>query len=228
MKSRWYQGSTMSVTLACIGSLWSFSGVACSRPDARAAADQESQDTIASRRQRPNLYDCEGCEAIYEHSHDALDWRVRIAGPNEPGEPLVLSGRIYKTDGKTPAPGVVLYAYHTDNSGLYRAAKGATGWGTRHGRLRGWLKTDSTGRYEITTIRPKPYPNATVAAHVHPILKEPGRREYWIDEYVFDDDKFVTEAYLSHQEKRGGSGLVHLTRDAKGVWRGTRDIVLEW
>lgn len=176
---------------------------------------------------RPDLYVCEGCEAVYDRPHDALSWRATIAAPDEPGEPLILSGRVLQADGRTPAAGVVLYVYHTNASGIYPAGPGDAGWARRHGYLRAWLRTDADGRYEIKTIRPGSYPGRPDPAHVHVVVKEPGRQPYWIDEFVFAGDPRLTDAVRDAMEHRGGPGIVSLTRDAAGVWRGVRAIVLE-
>jgi protocatechuate 3,4-dioxygenase beta subunit len=69
----------------------------------------------------------------------------RIAPDGEPGTPLVVSGIIVGEDGKTPLAGVVVYAYHTDDSGHYR--NDGTGAGEVSTRLRGWAKTDSRDRH---------------------------------------------------------------------------------
>ena len=176
---------------------------------------------------RPDLFRCEGCEAATERSPGQLDWRVNLARPEEPGERLVLSGRVFLPDGTTPAPGVVLYLHQTNAKGLYASDAGASGWAQRHGRLRGWLATDSLGRYEIATIRPAPYPNRSLPAHVHVFVKEPERRPYYLDDFVFEGDPFITAKYRSDQELRGGTGIIRLSRDSDGSWLGRRDIVLE-
>lgn len=176
---------------------------------------------------RPDLYRCEGCEAIYEQDFEGLNWRTVIPPEGEPGERLILRGVVYQTDGKTPAPGVIIYAYHTDAAGVYPTRGDEQGWGRRHGYLRGWVKTDAQGRYEFQTIRPASYPSRNAAAHVHMTIKEPERREYWIDEVVFEDDPLVHASYRRQAQDRGGSGIIRLTRDANGVWQGTRDILLE-
>lgn len=183
--------------------------------------------SACAQQARPDLYDCEGCEAIYEHSFDDLDWQTTIPPETEAGEPLILSGTVYQTDGTTPAPGVIVYAYHTNNEGVYPTRGGETGWARRHGSLRGWAKTDDRGRYLFRTIRPAPYPGRRSPAHIHMTVKEPDHPEYWIEEVVFVDDPFVTSAYRGEQEGRGGSGIVDLTRDDEGGWQGVRDIVLE-
>lgn len=176
---------------------------------------------------RPDLYQCEGCEAIRERPPAARGWRTTIAGPDEPGDRMALSGRVVRPDGRTPAPGVVVYAYHTDATGVYPHRPDDRGWARRHGRLRGWAVTDSAGRYQFDTIRPGPYPGRTDPAHVHMIVQEPGRREYWIDEVVFSDDPRVTPAYRAAQSARGGPGEVTPTHDAGGAWTARRNIVLE-
>ena len=168
---------------------------------------------------------CEGCELMYEGMPKELGWQTSIAGENEPGEPLEMRGVIYQSDGKTPAPDVILYVYHTDAKGYYSPAPGQA-HGLRHGHLRGWMKTDRQGRYRFRTIRPAPYPNGRIPAHIHPIVKEPRRNEYYIDEYLFGDDPLVTRKERGRMENRGGSGIVDVTRNKEGVWVGHRDIIL--
>jgi len=58
------------------------------------------------------------------------------------------------------------------------------------------------------------------------MIKEPGLKAYYIDEYVFADDPYVRGDYDKKQEKRGGSGVVKLSKDASGTWHGKRDIIL--
>ncbi len=137
-----------------------------------------------------------------------------------------IEGIIFKKDGKTPAEGVVLYVYHTNEKGVYAPAPGQTGMVARHGKLRGWVKTGKDGRYQFTTIRPATYPNTTFAAHIHPMIKEQGLQAYYIDEYVFEDDPYVKADYDRAQELRGGLGVIKLQKDAAVVWKGKRDIIL--
>lgn len=176
---------------------------------------------------RSDLYTCEGCEAAEERDAEALDWRVSLPPEAEPGEPLVLSGRVFHPDGRAPASGVVLFFHQTNAEGLYRSVTSTARGGRGDGIIEGWLATDAEGRYEVRTVRPAPYPDGTLPAHVHVYVKEPGRRPYYLDDFVFEGDPMVNSAYREAQELRGGSGLLTLTRDASGLWRGHRDIVLE-
>jgi protocatechuate 3,4-dioxygenase beta subunit len=168
---------------------------------------------------------CDGCELMFEGMPKTLGWRTTVPGPGEPGEPLEMSGVIYRKDGRTPAPGVILYVYHTDAKGYYSPAPGQT-LGRRHGHLRGWMRTGPDGRYQFRTLRPAPYPGQRIPAHIHPVVKEPGKNEYYLDEYVFDGDPRLTPEKRAELEDRGGSGIVKLTRSPQGVWVGRRDIVL--
>lgn len=176
---------------------------------------------------------CEGCEGLFEGLPRTLDWQSTIA-PHQSvsqqgtsGEALELRGVIYRRDGITPAPGVILYVYHTNAQGYY-ASKNATAgvWERRHGAWRGWMKTNAKGEYRFRTIKPAPYPNARIPAHIHPTIKEDGINEYYIDDFEFESDPLLTISERANRPKRGGSGIVTLTKGENGVWYGKRDIVL--
>jgi protocatechuate 3,4-dioxygenase, beta subunit len=169
---------------------------------------------------------CDGCEGMYEGMPQQLSWQTAIASASEPGERLEISGIIYQADERTPAPDIILYLYQTDASGYYSPAPNTTGFTRRHGRLRGWLKTNARGEYKFTTIRPAPYPDRDVPAHIHPTVKEPDMNEYYIDDYEFDDDPLLTKQQRSARENRGGSGIIRLSRSAGGLWVGRRNITL--
>lgn len=171
------------------------------------------------------LPDCEWCGA--REAPAELSWRARIAPPDEPGERLVLEGTVYLADGETPAPGVVIYAYHTDAEGIYSKRGDETGNGRRHGRLRAWVRTGEDGRYRFDTIRPASYPDSSEPQHVHMTVLPPGGEEWWIDSVQFTDDPLLTERERRRMRNRGGSGIVTPERDGDGVWRVTRDVVLE-
>ena len=177
------------------------------------------------RTDRPVGGGCEDCELMFKGMPSLIESDASISKPGEPGERMVISGTIYKKDGKTPAPNVVLYIYHTDNTGEYTRGQGESE-STRHGRLRAWIKSDSRGNYKFSTIRPASYPNSRNPQHIHPIIKEPGLQPYWIDEYLFEDDPYVDSKVRAQQEVRGGPGIIRLEKNDEGVWIGKRDIIL--
>jgi len=86
----------------------------------------------------------------------------------------------------------------------------------RHGHIRGWVKTDDQGSFAIYTIRPAPYPKETMPAHIHISVKEPGiRNEYYIDDWVFDDDTLLNSEQRKALPQRGSSGILKVVRNGK-------------
>ncbi|MGE3172386.1 MAG: hypothetical protein AB7O97_07140 [Planctomycetota bacterium] len=173
---------------------------------------------------------CEGCEAIFDglpRPLPAIPSEVRLASAREPGEALCIDGTVRRPDGR-PAPGVVVYAYHTDARGVYPPDERLRGTAAfRHGRLRGWARTDADGRYAFVTIRPAGYPGTNTPQHVHMHVLEPGRCTYYVDDVLFTDDARLVPAVRQQLESgRGGSGVVTPVRGADGVWRARRDIRL--
>lgn len=148
--------------------------------------------------------------------------RIEIAKAAEPGERMAISGRTLSWETGKPVAGVIVYAYHTDNSGRYDGGPA----GTRHARLRGWMRTGADGVFAFTSIKPAPYPDRTMPAHIHLTVLEPGRPPYWIDDIVFDGEFKVDAAYRARAGNRGGDGVIQLTR-MQNLWMGVRDIRLE-
>lgn len=153
---------------------------------------------------------CEGCEAIYECTipFDQLNEVDTLPDFHDKGPKLELSGYVFKKDGKTPAPGIVMYIYHTDQEGIYAKKGNETGWAKRHGYIRGWIKTDNNGFYKFYTLVPASYPNSNNPKHIHPVIKEPDKNEYWIDEFVFDDDPLLPDKERNRPQPVGGNGVL--------------------
>jgi protocatechuate 3,4-dioxygenase beta subunit len=180
----------------------------------------------------PDVGDCPGCLGVgpYEGMPTTLTSVSRIAPADEPGEPLVITGRVFGPDGK-PRRGVIVYAYHTNRHGIYPAPDPPRSEQSNfHGRLRGWALTDAKGRYTFNTIRPASYPDTTITQHIHMHIVERGCATYYIDEMLFTDDPFFKklspEDVARENKGRGGSGITTPHRDASGTWHVTRDIYL--
>ena len=172
---------------------------------------------------------CEGCEAIFEHPKEPLPSIDTIPDfylANHQNKRIIVSGTVYLPDGKTPAKGVILYIYHTNQQGLYQANKSATGWGKHHGYNRIWLTTDENGYYAYYTLKPAPYPNRSEPAHIHYTVLEPRGYYYWLGSCRFAGDSLLTYEEINPQHPRGGSsGLLTLKKE-HGIWVGQRDIIL--
>ena len=189
---------------------------------------QSAPDDRSSASTKPVGGRCEGCEAVFEYKsrNKPLSWIDTLPDFQEAGPKLEISGTIYKRDGKTPAKDVILYIYHTDQKGEYTANPNEQGWGKQHGSIRGWIKTNADGNYKFLTLRPGAYPTGGNPQHIHPIIKEPGVAEYWIDEYLFDDDPILTDTDRERQPGRGGSGIVRIKKGKNRMQVAHRDIIL--
>lgn len=196
--------------------LVSLSSAACSQNNS--STSQKNNVHVGGR--------CEGCEAVYESpvAFDQLNNIDTLPDFNDPGPKIEISGIIYERDGRTPAKDVVLYVYHTDQTGIYPTKGNEKGWGKRHGYIRGWIKTDKNGYYKFFTLVPASYPNSKNPKHIHPTIKEKDKNEYWIDEYLFDGDPYL-QYEQSDRPPRGGNGIIKpVLKD--GMLRATRNIIL--
>ena len=155
-----------------------------------------------------------GLVMIHRPTPGNLSWRTQIAADREPGEPLIVAGQVFAPDGHTPAPGVTVYAYNTDAQGYY---------GENHTeyppRIYGWMKTDSTGRFELRTIRPGCYPNMQAPAHVHFELWGGGYPLQWTGELKFEGDRYLTPDALAKDAQLGEFHTIQpLSRGEDQVW----------
>jgi protocatechuate 3,4-dioxygenase beta subunit len=151
-----------------------------------------------------------------------VTWKTAFEVGKDDGEPMIISGTVYKPDGKTAAPNTLIYFYHTDKYGIY----GRQGQ-HKHGRFRGWMLTDVQGRYEFSSVRPASYPNSTQSQHVHMTVTGVNYREDWIDSILFEGDRFLTQRERDLSGKRGGfDPIITLARGSDGIPRAVRDIQL--
>lgn len=99
--------------------------------------------------------DCQGKEAE--------TWSITIAGPDEPGQRMVVEGRVLESDGTTPVAGATVFVFHTDDEGYYSRG----GMDESDARLCGLMLTDADGRYRFETVKPGHYATGGPPAHVH-------------------------------------------------------------
>lgn len=190
--------------ISCLLALAASFLLSCKGQSSSGAANQGGKDGIVGG-------PFENGEFMYIGMPENIGSVDSSAGWKQNGQKLLITGTIYKQDGKTPAPGVILYYYHTDIKGVYADKAGLDRRVVRHGYIRGWVKSDANGKYAIYTVRPAPYPGRNFEAHIHPSIKEPGiDKEYYIDEFVFDDDTLLTGEKRKKLPNRGGSGILRL------------------
>jgi protocatechuate 3,4-dioxygenase beta subunit len=166
--------------------------------------------------------ECNWCGAV--SVPDDVIWKTSLAAEKAEGEPLIISGTVFLADGVTPAPNILIYAYHTDSKGFYGKGNGEH----PHGKHHGWMLTNNKGQYEFRTIKPAPYPNRDTPAHIHFTLTGENFKEYWIDDIWFEGDSLITPKIKRRQlSGRGGfNPIIRTEKTADRILRGTRNIRL--
>jgi protocatechuate 3,4-dioxygenase beta subunit len=145
-----------------------------------------------------------------------------LASEEEPGEPLVITGTIFRSDKKTPYESLVLYFYQTDATGVYNKINGS--W--KSPRLHGWAKTDAKGGYEIHTVKPGSYPGSRNPAHIHVIISLPGQKARWLDDFLFEGDPYLRSEDLRKAERGGGFANIMKVTSEEGKVRCARNFVI--
>ncbi len=163
-------------------------------------------------------------EAPYPPAPGDVSSIASVVSENEPGDKLVITGTVCKSDRKTPYGEVVLYFYQTDATGVYNKTNGS--W--QQPRIRGWVKTDPKGRYEIRTVKPGSYPGSRNPAHIHVIVGIPGEKPRWLDEFLFEGDPFIPREDIRKFAQAGSfSSIMKIIKDEKNVLRCVRDVIID-
>jgi protocatechuate 3,4-dioxygenase beta subunit len=157
-------------------------------------------------------------------ARDAQPATATIATAAEPGERLVVRGVLYGPDGRTPARGVRMSVYHTDSEGYYSRPTSDP----RRARLRGTLVTGADGRYELKTILPGHYPDATIERHIHVHLAPPDLPEHWVASFMFEGDPKLSARDVDASRSAGSFRyVIAATPGAGGVLQATRDFRID-
>lgn len=93
---------------------------------------------------------------------------IQLAKREEPGEPLVIYGKVIDRQTNQTIKEAFLFLYQTDSSGIYNAAGGPD----EEARIRGTIQTNESGCFKIKTILPGDYPGQKTAG-IYTILSMP-------------------------------------------------------
>ena len=111
--------------------------------------------------------------------------RALLASPDEPGDPLVVHGRILGPDCHAPLRRALLDVWQADAAGQYHYEKDDF-------RLRGQLLTDDSGSFTLTTVVPGRYKleGSYRPAHIHLIVSHP-RHQPLTTQLYFRGDPYL-------------------------------------
>lgn len=136
---------------------------------------------------------------IYDYSEKNLNNTDTIPDFSSKLQKLKITGIIYQEDGVTPAKDVILYVCQPDENGDYELKK--DDHRKRYVHHRGWVKTDADGRYTLFTFIPGKYLRSKELKQIHRVIKEPGKAEYEISSFFFNDDPLIPELTLACRAK---------------------------
>ncbi|WP_044871502.1 twin-arginine translocation pathway signal protein [Pseudomonas sp. LFM046] len=162
-----------------------------------------------------------------------VPFQARLAGPEEPGERLIVTGTVFSEDCKTPLPGALVEVWQANSAGLYDTEKPGNFTENERFHLRGMLYTDEQGRYRIETVVPGRYPippnlpglekyaGMTRPAHIHFRVMESLHVPLTMQLY-FKGDPFIAKDPWAGEKP---SNVITLEQDGK-LRRGVYDFVL--
>ena len=160
-------------------------------------------------------------------------FRARLAGPDEPGDRLMLTGTVFSADCRTPLPAALIEVWQANNAGLYDTNKPGNFTETSTFHLRGMLYTNEKGQYAIETVVPGRYPvppnlpgleryaGLTRPAHIHIRVMESLHVPVTTQLYFKGDPFIAKDPWAGHKP----SLAIDLKQEGK-LRRGVFDIVL--
>lgn len=159
---------------------------------------------------------------VYDYSEKQLNNTDTIPGFDIKPDKLKISGTIYQSDGVTPASDVVLFVYQPDEDGNYEMKRDSNR--KRYVYHRGWIKTDTDGHYTLYTFIPGKYWRSKELKQIHRIIKEPGKPEYEINSFFFNNDPLIPDLTLACRAQAVRS-MLRLEKEGD-MYVATKDIVL--
>jgi len=160
-------------------------------------------------------------------------FQTRLAGPDEPGDRLVLTGTVFSSDCQTPLSGALIEVWQANKDGLYDTNKPGNFTEVSAFHLRGMVYANEKGRYEIETIVPGRYPippnlpglekyaGLTRPAHIHFRVMESLHVPLTTQLYFKGDPFLANDPWAGHKQTLA----IELKEDDK-LRRGVFDIVL--
>lgn len=142
---------------------------------------------------------------VYDYSEKNLNQIDTIPGFDIQENKLKISGTIFLSDSVTPAKDVILYIEQPNEEGEYDLKFEND---KRYVFNRGWIKTDENGQYTFYTFIPGSYRHSKELRHIHPIVKESGKKEYKLNTLIFEDDPFLTKTCRKKLNKKGITSIL--------------------
>jgi intradiol ring-cleaving dioxygenase-like protein len=147
-------------------------------------------------------------------------WDIEVAPSGEPGERLIVTGRVVSAGEGKPLSGITVYVYHADAKGNYNLP----GHEKEPPRLCGILITNARGEYRIRTRMPGGY--SGFAAHIHYEIWGPhvSRQHAFVnlvpEKATMDTSKTLPQPRFHGPRESGMWRQSNLTSTERPVFRG--------
>jgi catechol 1,2-dioxygenase len=152
---------------------------------------------------------------ILGHFHrPGAPFRAKITPPLEPGDVLLITGRVWAFDTKKPIASAVLDVWQANAKGRYDNDDPRNPPAKDVFKNRARLITDENGYYEYETIRPGAYktgPEAWRPSHIHYLIRARGYKQLITQLYFKGDphnakDQFIKASLIIEPRKMKGEG----------------------
>ena len=140
---------------------------------------------------------------------------IQLVNSNEPGEALIVYGKIIDSKTKRPLSDVSIFLYQTDNNGIYTSSGR-----DEDARIKGTVYTNESGCFKIKTILPGDYPGQKNSRHLHYVINAKGYAE---KKSILFFKGFTT----SNITGQGPLIVLDIRKDSRGTWIGSTDFYLE-
>lgn len=142
-----------------------------------------------------------------------------IAGPDEPGDRLFISGTILSNDCMTPVVGAMIEVWQANEAAQYDTSANFD--------LRGTFHSDANGHYAFETIMPGAYLNGSQyrPKHIHYKVSKPGFPTL-VTQLYFEGDEFIPADPWASQDS-AVDRIIPLNPIGGGQMEGVFDIVLD-
>jgi protocatechuate 3,4-dioxygenase beta subunit len=144
-------------------------------------------------------------------------FRAKITPPLEPGDVLLISGRVWAFDTKRPIASALIDVWQANAKGRYDNDDPRNPPAKDVFKNRARLITDENGYYEYETIRPGAYktgPEAWRPSHIHYLIRARGYKQLITQLYFKGDphnakDEFIKASLIIDPKKVRGDGGVY-------------------
>jgi protocatechuate 3,4-dioxygenase beta subunit len=141
---------------------------------------------------------------------------IQLAKTDEPGEPLLIYGKVIDRKTNQPVRDVSIFLYQTDSSGIYNLSGGADD----QARIRGTVYGNESGCFKIKTILPGDYPGQKNSRHLHYVMNAKGYKE---EKSILFFKGFTTANITGN----GPLMVLDINKENDGTWIGTANLYME-